>query len=145
LNLAGEWWVKPLNGAPASAEKPDDLAVVIAEAPAVYDPGGPVALVLAPPRPSQLASLEQWAASSQAAVVVVPSLHLRTLSLLTFAVKDLCWRRCGSPERRDRPPPAFRPRTRQRDGVLAHAQTLVTFSYWLQRRTKPGVVVPCYC
>lgn len=78
--LAAAWWVRPL--APIAAptdssapEAPEGIEAVVAPAPPVYNPGGPVALALslgdAPA--AQVARFDAWAAASGAALAVIPA------------------------------------------------------------------------
>lgn len=75
--LAAAWWVRPLTtaGAPASLPAPEGIEALVAPAPPVYDPGGPVALALAlgDAPAAQVARFDQWAAASGATLAVIPA------------------------------------------------------------------------
>ncbi len=74
LAARADWWVKPLTpGSAGEVEPPAGVHAVITTAPAVYDPGGPVALAPALESPALLEALERWAAARGAVIVVVPA------------------------------------------------------------------------
>lgn len=77
--LAAVWWVRPLEAISTDEPAPDlaEIEALLAPAPPVYDPGGPVALAVdlgsATNPAAQLACFEGWAAAQGAALAIVPA------------------------------------------------------------------------
>ena len=77
--LEAAWWVQPLTptatASAATPPAPEGIEAVVAPAPPVYDPGGPVALALTLGESSaaQIARFGAWAARCGAVLAVVPA------------------------------------------------------------------------
>lgn len=75
-SLAATWWVHSLTLSDAPIPPQEDVHALVAPAPPVYDPGGPVALALslgAQPAARRIATFDAWAAASQAVLAIVPA------------------------------------------------------------------------
>jgi predicted N-acetyltransferase YhbS len=74
-DLAAAWWVHAITPTNMPAPELAGIQAIVAPAPPVYDPGGPVALALslgAEPAAS-VPRFDTWAAASQATLAVIPA------------------------------------------------------------------------
>lgn len=89
LDLSAEWWVKPLEPRPASEQPiPTGGEVVLGPAPPVYDPGGPVGVVLRLNEPDLIDEIEEWLETRGAVLSIVPAWTRNQRLRSTFGSRD---------------------------------------------------------